>query len=286
MLPACGDDASWERAECTPARPAEPGTRPLELDGRRALVHVPEGYDGTEAQPVVLSFHGYGSSAEDHADYADLRPVADDKSFVVVLPQGTGAPSRFDQEVGITSEADDVGFSLALLDRVAADLCVDPARVYATGQSNGAGMSAVLACRAPDRIAAIALSSLLLLPERCEARPPVLGFMGTHDLVIPYPGGEVACCGGWSIPPADETMQAWAEHDGCDAEPDVDDEGDGIERRVWTGCVDGGEVRYYVIDGGGHTWPGADEEGLGPTTQSLDASEEVWRFFRRFSLAD
>ena len=44
--------------------------------------------------------------------------------------------------------ADDVGFVAALLDKVEADLCVDPNRVYLTGMSNGAMM------------------------VRCEMRPP------------------------------------------------------------------------------------------------------------------
>ena len=253
-------------------------------------MHVPEDYDGTEEQPVVVTLHSYGSSAEEHLDYTQMVPDADDESFVLVAPEGSGLPPRFDQEIGITSQVDDVAFVVSLLDRVSTELCVDASRVYAVGQSNGAGLAAVLGCREPARFAAIAMSSLLLLPEGCEQpAPAVLAYMGTNDITIPFGGGHVECCGGWEVPPADMTMAAWAAHGGCEAEPDVDDLGDGIERRVWSGCGPDGEreVRYFVIDGGGHTWPGSDTEvPFGETTQALDAAEETWRFFRRFTLPD
>jgi polyhydroxybutyrate depolymerase len=39
-------------------------------------------------------------------------------------------------------------------------------------------------------------------------------------------------------------------------------------------------VVLYVIEGGGHTWPGAlDRPGLGRITQSVNATELIWRFF-------
>jgi polyhydroxybutyrate depolymerase len=288
VLPSCSTADAWERAACDPAKPAEPGTHPVELDGRHALVHVPEGYDGTEAQPVVLTWHAYGGTAQQQLDYTGMVPVADEESFILVAPEGTGSPPRFDQELGIHSKADDVGFALALLDHVAAGLCADPARVYSVGLSNGAGITAVLGCRAAERFAAVAMSALVLLPEACKQPvPAVLGYMGTADLTIPFEGGHVSCCGGWDVAPADTTMAGWAANAGCDDEADVDDEGDGIERRVWHDCNGDREVRYYVVDGGGHTWPGADQPvPLSDTTQALDAANETWEFFRRYSLDD
>ena len=51
---------------------------------------------------------------------------------------------------------DDVVFTRALLDLVATRTCVDPARVYATGVSNGGGLAARLGCALADRLAAVA----------------------------------------------------------------------------------------------------------------------------------
>lgn len=56
-----------------------------------------------------------------------------------------------------------------------------------------------------------------------------------------------------------------------------------VERRTYPGCRDGTAVELYVIDGGGHTWPGSPgaPEKLGPTTTSIDATALMWAFFER-----
>src|SRR4029077_16852178 len=50
----------------------------------------------------------------------------------------------------------DVAFIGRLLDHLESTMCIDTARVFSTGMSNGAQMSSLLACRLPERIAAIA----------------------------------------------------------------------------------------------------------------------------------
>jgi polyhydroxybutyrate depolymerase len=59
---------------------------------------------------------------------------------------------------------------------------------------------------------------------------------------------------------------------------------DHVRRTIWDSCRDDVEVRYYVVHGGGHTWPGIESDGpLGHSTGELGASKEMWRFFSRFS---
>lgn len=245
---------------------------------------MPSGYDGDKEFPLVLTWHGYGASADEHIRYADMLRLADDKGFLILAPQGTGNPSRFNLERGITSNVDDVRFALDLIDTVGREYCVDAGRVYSTGVSNGAGMSALLACRAPDRFAAVGLVALLLIEDDCKTPGvPVLAIMGDADLVVPIGGGRVSCCGGWDIAPAGQTMARWATHDGCRGNGGVKQISEHIRRTIWSGCGTGLEVRYYVVQGGGHTWPGTEGDGpLGHTTGEMDASTEMWRFFSRF----
>jgi polyhydroxybutyrate depolymerase len=286
LLVGCGDDGGWTRTACSPAKPQPAGTVEVSFpeDGRRALVHVPEAYDGTEAYPLVFSWHGYGSTAEDHLAYADFRPLAESEHFLVVVPQGAGSPSRFNLGAGIVGDTDDAAFADRLIDRVAADYCLDTARVYSTGVSNGGGMSAVLACERGDRFAAVSMDALLLFPDGCGRAVPVLGMMGDADLVVPIQGGEVNCCGGWSIDSAVSSMQRWAAHAQCTSS-DEDDVEDHVVRTRWEGCADDVAIEYWLIEGGGHTWPGAaDTSQLGPTNQEIDASEVMWDFFKRFAL--
>jgi polyhydroxybutyrate depolymerase len=57
-----------------------------------------------------------------------------------------------------------------------------------------------------------------------------------------------------------------------------------VTQRIWTGCT-GGEVVFYIINGGGHTWPGSiPVERLGKTTTQIDASATIWDFFKSHPL--
>jgi polyhydroxybutyrate depolymerase len=52
-------------------------------------------------------------------------------------------------------------------------------------------------------------------------------------------------------------------------------------------CANNNDVAFYVIEGGGHEWPGGPqraEETFGKTNFDIDAGEEIWRFFAAHSL--
>jgi polyhydroxybutyrate depolymerase len=54
---------------------------------------------------------------------------------------------------------------------------------------------------------------------------------------------------------------------------------------AWTGCAGATEVGLYRIDGGGHTWPGADpSKAIGLTTQQVSATDQILAFFARHRL--
>ncbi|MBI3437732.1 MAG: hypothetical protein HY054_03595 [Proteobacteria bacterium] len=47
-------------------------------------------------------------------------------------------------------------------------------------------------------------------------------------------------------------------------------------------CQNGDDVVFYVIDGGGHAWPGERDDlpaGAGAVNRDINASEEIWNFF-------
>jgi polyhydroxybutyrate depolymerase len=58
-----------------------------------------------------------------------------------------------------------------------------------------------------------------------------------------------------------------------------------VTRWVYTGGREGSVVEFWRVDGGGHTWPGGDQylpkKMIGPVCRDFDASEEIWKFFRR-----
>jgi polyhydroxybutyrate depolymerase len=271
------------------ARRTGQSTEHLTFSGadRSYLLYVPKKYTGTEHVPVVFDFHGYGSSAAEQIVYGDFRPLADRDGFVVVAPDGQGAERHFNLLGAAGGEGDDVAFTLAVLDRIAGELCVDPDRVFATGMSDGGAMAATLACRAADRFAAVGPVAVVVYLSQCATtsrRVPIAAFAGTADPVVPFDGGRVRCCGNPVLPGARRAMEQFAAHNGCAAAPAERRLSPMVLLREWSGCRDGAAVQFYVIDGGGHTWPGSPFDlqgaGLGATTKDISASATLWQFFR------
>lgn len=240
-------------------------------DERGYRLHIPPKYRSNRSTPLVLSFHGYARTAEEQEIYSQLVPIADRETFILVTPEGSGDPQGWDI-VGLYAEngIDDVAFVGELLDALEARLCVDPARVYATGLSNGAEMAAQLACTLPQRFAAVAPVAGVVY-QGCDGRPVgVISFHGTEDWNVPFE----------FTPPA---MADWAAHNGCatDGGVEVEQVAEHVTRESYGGCGTA-PVVLYVVDGGGHTWPGAEDDagGAGPTTHEINASELIWEFFK------
>lgn len=247
---------------------------------RTYILHVPASYDGSAPSPLVLNFHGFTSNATQQAAYSTLPAKADEAGFIVVTPQGTGAPAFW--SLSRTSEPDDVRFTADLLDALEAELCIDSARIFSTGMSNGAAFSYLLACELPDRIAAIGPVAAHLFPSDCTGRPvPIRAFHGTEDPIVPFAGGELGL--GLSerfgtVPSVQETVASWAGRYGCAAEPVASQVTANVRLQQYESCE--APVELYIVDGGGHTWPdAADVAILGETTHEINAADLIWEFF-------
>jgi len=116
-------------------------TYTTELDGviRGYRLYVPSSYDGSTSVPLVLNFHGFGSSAVEQEPYSRVIQASEQHRFIAVTPDGTNHPQRWyiygQIEPGYV---DDVAFVDRIIDVVDAGYCIDPSRVYAMGISNGA----------------------------------------------------------------------------------------------------------------------------------------------------
>jgi polyhydroxybutyrate depolymerase len=307
-LPVSGEDF------CDPARPHASGTTVETIsapEGTRSYrLHVPPSYTGADPVPLVLDLHGYTSNAIEQQYYSGLWERADQPGggFVVVIPEGLpevpGVPdSQHWNHVQFGGLQDDVAFLSDLLDEMEATLCIDPNRIFSTGMSNGGEMSIRLACSLSSRIAAIAPVAGAYYPpftlteppapwqnsaETCaDTRPmPVIAFHGTDDFEVPFEGGLDA--GGFdyrlaldNTTPDDDVMQAWAAHNGCTSGRQESTVTSEVRLVTYTGCDDGADVLLYIVDGGGHTWPGSfDLPPLGYTTQDISATDLMLEFFQ------
>ncbi|MFP4172688.1 MAG: alpha/beta hydrolase family esterase [Candidatus Hydrogenedentota bacterium] len=275
----------------------------LEHDGqlRSYRLYTPSGLTSDEAVPLVVVLHPFMGGPRQMARMTGFDAIAEREGFLAVYPNGV--TRRWSADPGETRApgpfrtADDVGFIVALLDRLEARHPVDPERVYVTGASNGAMMTYRLACEMPERFAAAAAVMAPMtrtLAEYCapEIRMPFLIMMGTEDQAFPFEGGAPGGPGGGGeVLGARETAAFWAWRNGCAPKPERWDfperaPGDGTRVSVETyrNCADGGETALYIVEGGGHTWPGQPSQPLleplvGPISREIDASEAIWEFF-------
>ncbi len=275
------------------------------------LRHVPPAHDGNTPVPVVVDLHGYSEGAEVHALVSGLGPYGDDQRFVTLTPhgQGQGPVPLWDTTPG----GPDQVFLEGMLDEVEASLCVDTARVFVTGLSNGAMMTSTLACELAGRFAAAAPVAGVTAVEDCQAdRPvPVVAFHGTDDGFLAYEGGfgpQVASlpspdgqgtlggAAGQPETPAEptgpsvpEVVADWAGRNGCDdAAPEEEAVADDVTVLSFA-CPVGAEAELYRVEGGGHSWPGSEflanvEDVVGHTTMSISANEVMWEFFEQHPL--
>jgi polyhydroxybutyrate depolymerase len=266
---------------------------------RTYLFHTPPSNKKKTQLPLVLILHGGSTPAERMVNYTRMNAIADRESFIIVYPRGTNNFWNDGRERA--PKVDDVGFIRALIAHLEKTLPIDQRRIYAAGISNGGMMTQRLACELSDKIAAIA-SLAASMPENYspQCRPTatisVLLIHGTDDPLVPYRGGPLSAASniGGSIWPLTDTIKYWAARDKCTGRPKIDylpdrDPNDRAvtRREIYRSCANGTDVILLTVEGGGHTWPGANpylpESRTGRTTKDFDGSEVIWDFFKQQS---
>ncbi|MBI3249440.1 MAG: polyhydroxybutyrate depolymerase [Deltaproteobacteria bacterium] len=294
-----------------------PGDHDLSLTvaGRERTywLHIPPQRQADSPLPLVLMFHGAGGNGRGQEDWSGMDAVADREGFLVVYPDGTSLFGRrfLTWNAGgccgyaMRNNVDDVGFVVALLKALARRVLVDRTRVYTTGMSNGAMMSYRLAVEIPERIAAITPVAGGLVTELPAASRavPLLHIHSVDDARAVYGGdrgARLSFARRANHPAIEEVVAQWARLNGCEtvpiSEPTQHGMREGLDtthtatKLTYPRCRDGIEVGLWKLTGAGHVWPGPGprypEWYLGSPTSVIDASEEMWRFFKKFSRAD
>jgi polyhydroxybutyrate depolymerase len=254
---------------------------------REFLLYVPRTYQAAKPAPLVISFHGAGGWPAQQMETSGWNELADREGFIVVYPAGLEnvGPRIWHVDRG-EQLTRDVRFVSDLIEHLASSYNIDRRRIYANGLSNGGGMSFALSCMLAGRIAAVGLvAAAQTLPASwcTEPRPvPMIAFHGTADPIVPFNGG-VSPVSPRPFPNVPIFVSRWARRNGCTPEPVPSQLRGGIDRSEYVGCTGEASVVVYSIRGGGHSWPGGKPLPVwfvGPTSRSIDATREMWRFFR------
>lgn len=259
---------------------------------RDFIVHLPTGYVQGQHLPVVLNFHGYTSNAAEQELYSGMDNTADQNNFIVVYPDGISNSWNVGWTGAYGTGVDDVGFTGKIIDTLIQLYGIDTNRVYSTGLSNGGFLSHRLACEMSSRIAAIAAVSGTLTDSTAyycnpQRLMPIMHIHGTADPIVPYNGltGSLS---------TEQTINFWLARETCSTPGDTTNvpdtnTGDGstVQKIDYIHCSASNEVLFYKITGGGHTWPGGTLtiSQFGNTNRDIDASQEIWNFFNRYTLS-
>lgn len=303
VLISCSGGLRGRRASTSPADDTSgaPSEQRLVVNGveRTYSLYVPPSAKGKKS-PLVMVFHGGQGDSAKIARQTGFNRVADRGGVVIVYPKSLEYWN--DGRATIPNPKDDVSFVRQLIKHLVETEDIDRQRVYATGPSNGGNFTLRLACEMSTEIAAFApvLASFPVeyAPNCRPQRPvPIMMINGTSDPFILWQGGTAGTgarrgVGGTVLPPP-TTLDFWRKNNACASQPTVNklpnrDTRDGttIEVVTYPNCREA--VQMIRVEGGGHTWPGSDQRTprmMGNTSHDIDASEEIWNFFKQRRLS-
>lgn len=250
---------------------------------RSYVVHIPRTYQDARPYAVILAFHGYTGTAIGMDRSSGFTQFSEQQPFIAVYPQGVLDSNNkpFWASAGpIDAGIDDVLFVSHILDDVQKKFCVDSRRIYATGFSNGGGMTWLLSCRFAGRIAAFAPISgnFYTFAGGCHpGRPvPILDFHGTKDPVLPYNGIPTSVNPAWPLPSIPQWLSDWATRDGCTGGLTVFLHVSNIIGEQWNNCPSNSAIVHYRIVGGTHAMP--------PSIHGQSSAAIIWTFFQEHPL--
>ena len=229
-----------------------------------------------EGNPLIVSLHGFGSNAADHALYVPFHERVVRDGFGLILPNGIRNEDgrRFwnPTDPGSSSSKarqDDYAYLSHII--LEAQMLKDFGPVYIFGYSNGGFMAYHMACKGLPGLRAVAsLAGASYVDDTaCEDAVPVsvLHIHGTDDAVVRFDGFEAGTDAESKNEPgyasASEMVRRWGERAGCEwpegpqlyAALELDAYVPGAETQVYrieSGCAEGISIELWAGEGSGH----------------------------------
>lgn len=229
---------------------------------RSFLVHLP---NSNENLPVVLNFHGLGSTPEEQQAYTRLDTLADKEEFIVIYPK---AVLPF-----FIWETKDLPFIEMLIDSLYKLYKVDVSRIYVTGFSSGGFISNYVGCKIPNKVAAIAPVAGGFIPIQYPDIPkkgmPVFMINNEYDMSVTYYVCRFAL----------DRWRGWNQTDITPIKYTPSLEHNVYAEQYKNGRDNSEVILYTVTDRSeySHYWPNTKKGGI-------ETNKEIWSFFQKHSL--
>lgn len=253
---------------------------------RSYILHKP--LDFVENSPLLFVLHGFGSSATTIMTYSQMNTLADENGFMVCYPQGSTldtGQTHWNANLEM-SNINDIDFLSKLAKQIQSNYKINPENTFTSGMSNGGFMSYTLGCEKADIFKAIAsITGTMSGKDWKNCNPsqkiPALQISGTNDTTVPWDGTMSTAWGWGGAPHIQKVMDFWADLNSTTKTekidfPDIessDKSTASLTKR--TDGINGNEVWFYTISGGGHDWPGS------WGNKDISASQEIWKFFNK-----
>ena len=235
-----------------------------ELIDRPVFIHTPPAFDSSANYPVLFVFHGNASNEPNDIAQSSVPQHAEmvnSGAYIGVYPQGHLNSWNLGQEL---SNANDVAFVSHIVAQLALTDGINPERIFASGFSNGAGLTQHLAVQTDLFQAVAPMATALVVGNEPTSETPIRSILqihGTSDDICPYEGGEDNPTG-HNFYSSEQSIALWAEHNGCDSTPTTTTTAEGNTQLYYENCTNGVEVIQLSVTNGEHGFPPQTEGGL------------------------
>jgi polyhydroxybutyrate depolymerase len=255
-------------------------------ESRTFIVRLPTGYTGTSRTPAIIDFHPLGGTGSGQEGSSGWKAKCDSVGCIAVWPDSSKSKASDNSwNAGYCctnaqkNKVDDVQFARDIIKYLEANTCVDSKRIYASGGSNGGGMTYRMACEAADVIAAAAPVDFRCVTGKdplatavsaagqtacmCNLPRPItiVAWDEKADTsIVPYGGGQTPnlatdCppggnCVGPGFTSAQVNAQIWANFDKCTGAAAQDP--NNALCQTWSSCESGTTVSLCSTTSGGH----------------------------------
>lgn len=173
------------RLKANLSKPAKPGKHHYAIvvdgDNREYYVHIPKGYNGSTALPVVFMLHGSGGNGLKFYNISGWVKEGESENIITVFPSSWKYDCVIDDGIqkhnaekwnsydlvvcNNNKKRNDIKFLSAVIDDLKSKFAVNEKRVYLVGFSNGGEMAARCAVELSDKLAAVVACSGTLPPD-------------------------------------------------------------------------------------------------------------------------